>query len=429
MWKSLFLGLVLLAVCFVAWLVTWPRVEMLDPEIASAAEGPNPECPHTPMFRPKLRGFPVDSQVPLSGPITGIPEFHDCQRFIVRVGRDEVYDSLYAIYASFELRILEHRIDSLQDSSSFPQYYGAIAAVPAATVYSYEGTYDSLRIKPGYNCLYLWHHEADWRAWMIPKGPNDPECPDPLVIDASLASQVLQVDRQALPGFGEQDYPPVARWDWDGGQEEQYIGIMCGAAWCDVSDDGAATAPPDLPVPRFEHPSTVPEENRRVGAIKGWRDAQRLATSHNGSIVPSSVWGVVTPHPTLGTASKNGAFQDKWFHAATAVVSADYTGSVLTLHQGRPYRIFLCYGSADACEIPIAEKCEGDRSVPRWWGQGRFRTAYYRPVIQYRCVANVDHSSNVPEPIPTIPGTARWRWLTRDETTWKRCDEGCCKLL
>ncbi len=42
----------------------------------------------------------------LSGPITNIPEFHDCQRFLVPVAgqRDSVrYDSLYAIFAAFKL--------------------------------------------------------------------------------------------------------------------------------------------------------------------------------------------------------------------------------------------------------------------------------------------------------------------------------------
>lgn len=42
-----------------------------------------------------------DGDIPLSGPITNIPEFHDCQRFLSDDGSQ--FDSLFAIFASFTL--------------------------------------------------------------------------------------------------------------------------------------------------------------------------------------------------------------------------------------------------------------------------------------------------------------------------------------
>ena len=59
------------------------------------------------VFTPKSVVNPVDGsmtqdgELPLSGPITNIPEFHDCQRFLSRDGAS--FDSLFAIFASFKM--------------------------------------------------------------------------------------------------------------------------------------------------------------------------------------------------------------------------------------------------------------------------------------------------------------------------------------
>jgi len=48
-----------------------------------------------------LEFHPTNGELSPAGPITNIPEFHDCQRFVSNPGAS--FDSLFAIFASFRL--------------------------------------------------------------------------------------------------------------------------------------------------------------------------------------------------------------------------------------------------------------------------------------------------------------------------------------
>jgi hypothetical protein len=385
------------------------EIVIRDPIVADAAEGG--ECPHNP------------GDIPLSGDIADVPEFHDCQRFIVKDDGVDVYDSLYAVFASFRLDQLTQDIDTLQNAVAFPQYQDSTVAVPGATIVSYGGTYDSLHIEPGYNCLYLWRRGTAWKAWMVNNAPGDRGCPKQLVIDPNNPPHPLEVVARAAPEHPyDPDYPAVARWEWDAGHAEHYIGIKCGAAWCEVSDDGTASAAPTLPLLEFEGTST--QERDRVRAVRGWHDAQRLAIWSGDKATPSNVWATVLPHPHLRNMKKGSDFSN-WKHVATIVASDDYHGWVLRLDQGSDNKVFLCYGPAtgSGCrDIPDGQLCESDRNTVRWWGKTEHGTGSTKR-IEHHCIHNVEHT-----PPPDVPGTARWRWLARDETTWTRCDNGCCKV-
>ena len=385
-----------------------PRIVVRDPAVEVLAEGG--ECPHAP-----------EVDVPLSGAITEIPEYHDCQRFIVKdANGDEVYDSLYAIFASFTLLALTDTIDGYNPTTT------STIAIPAATVVSHGGTYAPLNIEDGFNCLYLWRRGAAWRAWMVNNGSAKPGCESRLVVTPGVELHELKVVAQEAQGFTQGDYPPVARWEWDAADGEQYIGIRCGAAWCEVSADGEASAPPDFALPTFADPpgltAVATDKPERVHAIRGWHDAQRLAVWRDGRAVPSDVWAAVIPHPNLKAMTMSASFKNDWVHVATIVASGDYNGAVFTLTRGSQNTIWLCYGSADDCDLPAEQLCETDRSTIRWWGKTELGTGS-TATIEYRCVDNVGHA-----PPPEVPATARWRWLARDETTWTRCDDGCCKL-
>ena len=107
-----------------------------------------PECPQTydtiPLFpvkdprtaisgtTPSSGPVPGASALSAPGPITDIPEFHDCQKFVVRDpdGRQR-FDSLYAIFAAFKLDTIAPRnYDTVTWTSSNP----AVAAVTATGV-------------------------------------------------------------------------------------------------------------------------------------------------------------------------------------------------------------------------------------------------------------------------------------------------------
>lgn len=381
-------------------------------------------------------GLDTLREVPSSGPITDIPEYHDCQQFIVADGNRRLsYDGhVYAIYAALGLARLDTVLDSLQALAA----PGDVPAAVAATIVTRDGTYEQLGILPGFNCLYLSRVGGTWGAWLVPKGPRDAVCEIQTAVNR--APQVRRLVASPVPPakpLSGLDVPPVTRWDWDAGGLEQYIGVRCGGAWCQVGDDASASQPV-VATPAFSNVEGLPPssnaEVRRVTDIKGWHDAQILAARlPNGQLTPSGVWGVITPHPSLDQHTLE-TYSERWVHIATAVVTADYKGKVLTLTGLGTNDIFLCMAPkgtvpTEACDMPDpGPKCGTMvASVPQdhttWW----IRVEYDQigsETWEYHCVERRTPSN--PE-YGSIPGTARWRWLVNDETTWTRCEQGCCQ--
>ena len=133
---------VLVLVVIGPWLIWWLFFSHAPDPTAGRRE-----CPHTWRFDEK---YAVASKSrPTSSAITNIPEFHDCQRFIVtdrRTGR-AVYDSLYAIFASPVLDTLDEVLDSLD-----AQFGPGVWAFPAAEIYTEGGVYPALGIKTAFSC-------------------------------------------------------------------------------------------------------------------------------------------------------------------------------------------------------------------------------------------------------------------------------------
>jgi len=371
------------------------------------------ECPHT--WRFKEGRAVVSSSRPTASAITNIPEFHDCQRFIVtdkRTGR-AVYDSLYAIFASPVLDTLDEVLDSL-DHQDGPGKW----AFPAAEIYTEGGSYPALGIKTTFSCLFLFR-DTDWRAILAPEPDSEPDCDTPKETKTVSGTQ-LEVRRQAYPGFNDRDYPPVARWDWDSGASIQYIGVKCGVGWCEVGKKGFTSSP------TYDAPAGLANEIRRTRIIKGWYDEQMLATVSSGAVTPTPVRGTIIPDPRLGEWTSKTDF-GTWKHVASVAVDGP-PGTYkpkFNFDQASPTsdhlnELYFCYGSRLKCLgvayflWPISPVCGGgDR--------------YYEKVVavdgskKFKCVTYFDASEI------RIPGTARWRWLASDETTWKRCPEGCCE--
>lgn len=429
-----------------------------------------PECPLTDtVLYVGARGGAPYKQLSVPGPVSHIPEFHDCQRFIVKGSNSTqhassdglVYDSLYAIFASYQLdgvgdTITGGQFVPISDPLSNGPDTG-IAAIPAvrgprgdttralsfAEIVSWGGTYGPLGIHPGFNCLYLYKTGTHWQAVMVAVRLED-LCLKPLHRLARdnftdiTAWQVLRVNAVSAdrPGmrFAETDYPPVARWDWDRNRAEQFIGIRCGNAWCDVSASGTPALRETPTVETFERVTdlatgqllavTRPEESR-VGVVRGWYDYQRLATRDGDHVVPSVIEGWLFPGPLLYKLDDKALFSD-WVHSASAYVTGDYQNAAVRFRTG-DNRIFLCRSTGTNCSgvpadvTPLAS-CD-DPEV--WWAKIVSDAAPGDPWFHRVC--RRDHS-DVTLPGFHIPGTARWRWLARDETTWKRCTEGCCEL-
>src|SRR5207245_9510779 len=112
---------------------------------------------------------------------------------------------------------------------------------------------------------------------------------------AGSSTTFLQVSTQA----NDAAYPPVARWDWDPAHHEQYIGIKCGVAWCEVGSQQFAPAPALTAGPSFDPVTgfTATTGSDHVYTIKGWYDEQQLAVPAGDGLAPGACHGVLMPKP------------------------------------------------------------------------------------------------------------------------------------
>jgi len=362
------------------------------------------------------------NEIPLSGPISKIPEFHDCQRFIVK---GDTYGPLFAIYASYRLSTLAQEAESLEHMP-IDRSLGRVA-VPAATIFNYGARYDPLGIEPGFSCLYLWNPPM-WRAKMVSFGFAEPNCLRP-VDPAQEEGKELTVLPTVVDTFSDIRYPPVARWDWDSDSGMQYIGIKCGAAWCEVGESGfsripAYSAPPPL---AFDGVASTDVAVDRVSHIKGWNDAQHLDSVADGRQVPTGIWGTIIPHPMNDSVHNVSAYQNRWVNVADAVLEGgNYRKRNFTEGVNK---IYFCHGKAvssdsgeTGCKGASAVTCPPDPADDIAW---------YAMIVSaasdtaYKCVIRRIHSgANVPD----IPGAARWRWVVDDVTNWIKCPTGCCEI-
>ena len=407
--------------------------------------------------------------VPLPGPLSHIPEFNDCQRFIVvrtlENRQDTVYGPLVAIFAAFRLESLPGRltriptgpVQSGRDPAAVkPSGTGSVGmsgasggtnALPFAEIYDWGRPYTPLGIAHGFNCLFLFKTSSGaWGAVMVSRA-HEPDCPASIRPDTGTTFTMLQVTPRTYPGMADTSYPAVARWDWDSTNARQYIGIKCGQAWCQVGAAGLMTSAPIGPV-FFEPVSTdppalantpTPVERARVWTVPGWYDFQRLALKVAGTPKPSPIKGWVVPNPLLGRIDA-GFFKGHWVHSATAVLTADYAGSVVPLARGEN-RIYECFADPALMAAGRPSGCGGAPTPTGlclsggWFvkvvapaAAGMSGTGWTPGVTTYRCINRWDHTAMALADHYTIPGAARWRWLMNDESTWNRCTEGCCEL-
>ena len=401
-------------------------------------------------------GSYVDS-IAIAPNTAGVPEYHDCQRMLVtgdeqsgatgrfgtrQVGADAVtYGPLIALWAAEDAADLFPPIPSgggaPGDTVAGPVPGPGLSPVQdteaSAVVQAFNwgpAHYRPLGIAPGFSCLYLWRDKGSatgWQARLVPLGDEPGPCHDPQAI-ATLGGHALSVRPIPDGVLSGPDLPPVVRWDRDPDTGHQYIGVRCGQWWCEVGEPGGfhSSRPavdeaagsayleafqdfPGLSV------AISTRERERVIGVKGWYDQQVLAVMDDGKLTPSGVTGTIIPHPALDRAELTKEHFKEWKPAAYIYVDAPYPGKRLPLPQGLT-ELDLCHGTAATCGIStVPGACVGI-SGEAWWG--RLRSAGRE--VEYRCLWH-DATKQV---IPA--GSARWRWLEDDETTWVRCVEGCC---
>lgn len=395
------------------------RTDVVEPPVAGLAE-----CPHTwdweeiaeqregqegegPTLIPQAMG----ANLTVPGVHQNVPEYHDCQRFMVSdpSGTGELrYDSIFAIFAAFDTRA-----------------GGTLYA--AAQVYS-ENAYPPLGIHvPGFSCLYMFHGAGSrWNAKMVSYGPNEVDCTAVRDTSTLPLGTGLEVQASTMPGGALVHYPAVARWDWSDSTSQHYIGIRCGPAqWCEVGAAGFAPSPN-----RADHSNPAWSTNRRrVFEVKGWYDEQFLAVSDTSSptgVRPTGILGTIFPDTLLGTWNSVSDFDGTWVRTAQIALRvpsgapnpyAAKLNLTATTPGGYLNTVWLCHSASGSCPgVPNAVPPCGDG---QWWV--RVQNAAGDPP-KHGCVIR----RALPAPIEVV-ATARWRWLLDDEGHWERCARGCCE--
>ncbi len=370
------------------------------------------------------------SSIPIA-PTTGtIPEYHDCQRFVV--GKE--FGPLVAIWAA---ESVANYFPALKPGESDKVAY-AVAEIHdfgngpkgSSTV---PENYPQLHIEQGFNCLYLWRSAAPDRfeARIVPQPTRSDfdGCVGTRELDRRLMAAPPLSVRATLFAPGD-SLPRVARWDWDADRGVQYISIWCGTAWCEVGPgdgftssvaadaDPAVNAALDAAYESASDFADPPGRWKALKTVKGWYDQQRLEVWDGaGHLVPSDIVGTIVPHPVLGAIMKAGltaggpSFERHWMPAAYIHVPKPYSLKTFQLGAGVS-RMYLCHGTSADC--PGAK--------PTTTGIAWF-SKLVSPGLepQYRLVYYNEHGGQ------TIPAAAaRWRWLETDGTTWLRCGAGCC---
>jgi hypothetical protein len=429
---------------------------------ALAPEPKRPECQrHDKVFVDSAGTWVEVSEIGTAGPNTLVPEYHDCQRLLVKGASPKKFGPLVAVFAAYTLGQLGDPVGFIKLSPALSATPGTVLprslmtvapllpvvtvpplpvttvppfpAVPVvlnvlhtgeesavATILNYDEEYGPLHILSGYSCLYVYHTGSSpiWKAHLVFAGSavrSDTLCTHPLDLTIK-PSWDLNVEPTPDP------YPvPVARWDWDTTAGEHYIGLQCGTSWCEVYSE-LLTA----------HASSPTYQ----GWGKGWYDEQYLAekATHGGQpddLEPGLPVGSIFP---IGNLAANTISDfSKWKEVAEVSISeesAPYKNKFNFVKSTAPYGkafVSLCKGTTSDCSIPWIEvlkmnlknKCANTAEL--WWA--KLESTGGDPT--YRCV--IRH----PPPVPGAalpPGVVRWRWMLKDEGMWVRCPGGCCQV-
>jgi len=318
-------------------------------------------------------------------------QVHDCQRLISR--QDGVDRPVLRYGPLVGLLISPERVQL-----PVPREGRIVAEI----VNHDEESYGPLGIPKGLSCLWI-RHDADatpaWLAAIVPPGASG--CASTTVED--LPSMTLMVN--AIPvedGTPSEDLPHTGRWMWDSGGAQQFIGIQCGDAWCEIGPDG------------FNGTRRIVS----VDSVPGWYDEQLLAIPGDQLMV-SGLTGLIVPgednriaeSPQIQNVRPRGKYG---LHVATLYF------------RGRDTATWSRY--AEKFALPMREFASGhpvfmnpaDTTVPGPEDPNplrRFRTPNSPWTGVRRC--DVTHSGS---------GTVRWAWSEDDEGFWVPCAEGCCMV-
>jgi hypothetical protein len=368
-----------------------------------------PECPRDSIWVPADPGYKLVTSLAGPGPISLVPEYHDCQRML---NHDmNAFGPMIAVFARYGLDTMPDPTPPTGPPVRGRQVFAGDQA--AATILNYDEPYDPLHIEHGFNCLYVYAVSGTWNAHIV-KVKTDNDCLQPF--DPAMQGFDLKVTVAPTPSNVK--IPPVARWDWDKEARENYIGMRCGNRWCEISSSSHSFL---VSSDRYTGKPTV--------EVKGWYDQQYLAVPANSSpdLTPGGVIGTIFPVGDLN-ANTVQTFTNTWAEVAIVSLSKDspvYFNKFNFIAGPAPdgqTQIWFCTGTPEGCKIPNGQvpDCKDSpvKNDPPW-----FAKIVSADRVKYHCVIRRTHSGGIP-----IPGAVRWRWKLLDEGIWVACPEGCCEV-
>ena len=377
---------------------------------------------------------PLDGSPSLIGDKTDIVEYHDCQELVVNRPTGLGYSGLFAVLARESLDttyFVPHA-----DSNSTGVFDDSTMGIPMGLVFSYDSAYTPLNIDRGFNCIYFFRDAVSgWVAKIKPVAGNPDACTIPMQATAKKVGPIFVVSRTVRDDLRPQDYPPVARWDWDRANSLQYIGIRCEAAWCEIH--------PQNSLGQFESSPPIYENgNLARPLIKGWYDRQLLAEPSPTGPVVTSIMGTIVPDAGIDTVTNATSYKNHWVRQATVGIdnaSTAYRAKfnfVKDVGGVQQNELSLCHNVPS----PGLSGCEslaytGTPCVDQWFMKITHGGSATGTISKFFCVIRRDHAT-MPAKAPAtgmvvtphIPGTSRWRWLLADDTMWSRCVQGCCEV-
>lgn len=436
-----------------------------------------PECPHdwAGAFGPDTHVVQVPGamsgwttsgdpqQFLISGEITNVPEFHDCQRLVPNAEGARAYGRLAAVFARARL---DSVVASLAGRGGRP---GGAASAPgvapsgdttvpgapsirAVAEIASEGAYESLGIGVGFNCLLLRFAGSATTARMIALGTDHTGFSCVMLENAAPPPGATIRELQVLPTEFDR-VPPVARWEWDTVANRQLIGVKCGAhRWCVVGPD----APPH-PVPTRGLAGAP-----RGMTAPGWYDEQSLAVpltdgsapeGASPTLLPSGPFSTIFPDEALEQFRRDTYPRHEWIRAAHIAMPLDAPEYGAKLGLARTTvplpaaslkglnQLQLCFGTVTSCKVreadigdPVASGCTKSylayvdsvppdaKKLPVWARIVPPGASPNSPETRYHCVTLREHLG------VEIPAVVRWRWRADDETIWAYCPSGCCEV-
>lgn len=400
--------------------------------------------------------FPGNGQLSIAPHMTDVPEFHDCQRFIVG-GRRPRYDSVFAIFAHEGLDKLD-----LPQSTVIPAFTpgstselltsGPTTTVGAGTgriqltnmrtwavIYA-ENDYPALGIQRYFNCLLIGRiavgANMSYSAMMVPIGGRSDICaqrPESVVnygVSTGRSNRLLTGVTLSAASGPMTDVPPVARWDWDRVNNVQFIGIKCPDGWCEFYGTGTFNPSPSYPGSSLGS----------LASVKGWYDEQSLAhfTGTPAHLAVAGREATVFPAPGLRNRdSWSSIMRGRWDTVAYVSMHDEDAAYAQKggLHQSpqapniapgnRNNVVSFCVesalaaGPASSCNTPSLPTLTTAACPSRQFA----KVEYPGQPTRYFCVKYTVNPNGY-----TAKGVVRWRWRDTDETVWISCPDGCCEV-